>query len=128
MPASPQFPARGGPINTEERLMTLATAQPPVWPALVQHHGDAELEFIPDAGTFGAWQAGSTSAKLIDAEGKIFDLDRNKRLTAAGSASLAEVLMLIRAHASLEGICCTPKLGAPDIPSAIALLSSLVKG
>ncbi|MFL9608872.1 DUF4144 family protein [Methylobacillus sp. Pita2] len=107
--------------------MTLTTSHLPAWPALLQHHGDAELEFIPDATAFDRWQTSSTPAKLIDTEGRIFEIDRDKHLRAAGYASLEEILGLIRAHALLEGVCCTPKLGAPDIPSAMTVLSSLVE-
>jgi len=95
---------------------------------LIQHPGDAELEFIPDAAAFDTWQVTSTPATLIDKEGKTYVIGRDKHLIMKGLTSLEEILALIRAHAILEGICCTPKLGAPDIPTALTILSSIVKG
>lgn len=105
--------------------MTFTTPQ---WPALIRHHGDAELEYIPDAEAFHTWQHSiPTPATLIDATGQAFELSAKKELLSASKLPLEEILALIRAHAALEGVCCTTKLGAPDIPSAMALLASLVK-
>lgn len=101
----------------------------PQWPALIQHQGDAELEYIPHAEAFDTWQRYpiSTPAIMIDAAGLAFDLGNGNHLQPRSIVSLEEILSLIRAHAALEGICCTTKLGASDIPSAMALLASLVQ-
>ena len=95
---------------------------------MIRHHGDAELEYIPDAEAFRTWQhTFPTPATLIDVAGQAFELSAKKDLLSVTQLPLEEILALIRAHAALEGVCCTTKLGAPDIPSAMALLASLVK-
>lgn len=104
------------------------TSSTPQWPALIRHHGDAELEYIPDAEAFHAWQhVIPTPATLIDVTGQAFELGGKQHLRPTTKLPLEEILELIRAHAALEGICCTTKLGAYDIPSAMALLASLVE-
>lgn len=104
------------------------TSSTPQWPALIRHHGNAELEYIPDAVAFRAWQPATlTPATLIDVIGQAFELSARKHLLPTTKLPLEEMLELIRAHAALEGICCTTKLGASNIPSAMALLAGLVK-
>ena len=97
------------------------------WPALIQHTGDVELELLVDAQAFATWQASGTQARMIDVSGQVFALGPDKQPVAAGRASLEEILALVRQHALLEGVCCTSKLGAADIPAAFIILASLVQ-
>ncbi|MCB5191530.1 DUF4144 domain-containing protein [Methylobacillus arboreus] len=103
----------------------MSTPTPIHWPALIQYPGDDELEYLHDQTAWDAWKPGLSSAKLIDSNGVLYQLAPAKALTEQGKVSLAEVLNLIRAHAAQEGVCCTPKIGAVSISSAIRLLENL---
>lgn len=94
------------------------------WPAILQHPGADELEYLADQQTLTAWQGRST-VTLIDSLGASYALTPKLALSRQGNLSLQEILTLVRAHAAQQGICCTPKIGAANIADAIKLLASL---
>ncbi len=102
------------------------------WPAVIQVRGDDELRFI---GSAIEWEQCCLDAdvsiadRLIDARGCIFGLvSRAGRLqpaVASGCLTLAQVLVLVRAHVALQGSCCVAKLGARSIIDALHLIEKI---
>lgn len=103
----------------------MSAPTPLSWPALIHYPGDAELEYIADDSAWQTWEASPGAARLIDSHGIAYAITPDRRLTLLNHMTLEEILILIRAHAAQEGICCTSKIGAISIPAAINLLSSL---
>ncbi|MCB5186823.1 DUF4144 domain-containing protein [Methylobacillus caricis] len=96
------------------------------WPAIIHHAGDDELEYIADQQGWNFWHPSHGKSRLIDTAGRIYTITSHRKLQAEGtSLSLDEILALVRAHAMLEGICCTTKIGAANIHAAITLVASL---
>lgn len=94
------------------------------WPAIIQHPGADELEYLAEPESLAAWQGRST-VRLIDSAGASYALQPAHTLTRQADSTLQEILGLVRAHAAQQGICCTPKIAAANIADAIKLMASL---
>jgi hypothetical protein len=105
------------------------------YPCIIKHADDAELVYV---GNQSEWDSDEDlccfeydeSDCLIDSSGDIyiFTESSNKYVTpqASGeSMSLAEILGLVKAHASQKGSCCVAKLYAPTISDAFRIVESL---
>lgn len=100
------------------------------WPALLRLTGEAELLVVHDQ---AQWDGDPhlhaahylPTDVLIDAEGAIHRLRRETHgpvaLQSTGhSATLAEVIADVQAHAAQAGSCCVAKFSATTIREAIA--------
>lgn len=105
------------------------------WPAIVHYRGDAALAYVENQ---AAWDAAlhphgariCPGDRLIDANGHIHALFPGKHGTTEiapsdATATLEEVIALIRAHAAQEGACCVAKFHALTFAEAIAALRDM---
>ncbi|GAA3532557.1 DUF4144 family protein [Zobellella aerophila] len=105
------------------------------WPAIIKYSGEDELSYI---GSQSEWEldaelyAASLEAgdSLIDGQGQIYALVKNDQQRvvprpSGQSATLAELVTLLRGHAAQSGVCCVAKLNARTIAEAIALVESI---
>jgi hypothetical protein len=106
----------------------------PTWPAVISDSMDPELIYVSDASALAGHNhplinTPGGSGRLIDAGGKVFDLDASGAeilLTpSAQRLELDQVLHLVRAHAARSGACCVAKLWAPTIVDAFQIVESL---
>ncbi|MCB5184955.1 DUF4144 domain-containing protein [Methylobacillus gramineus] len=96
------------------------------WPAIIQHAGDDELDYIADQQSWNAWPPSQGDARFIDSAGRVYVITGPRQLKLKNTRlSLNEILTLVRAHAMLEGLCCTTKIGAANIQDAISLIPSM---
>jgi hypothetical protein len=99
------------------------------WPALLRLTGEAELLVVHDQ---AQWEGDPhlqlahylPTDALIDADGKIHSLQReaNGRVVpqpTRHTATLAEVITAVQAHAAQAGSCCVAKFSAASIREAI---------
>lgn len=103
------------------------------WPAIVKYAGEAELAYVEDQ---AAWDADAhlhgfryeASDVLIDSNGATYALPNAahgwvKPEPTGKSASLEEVIEMVRAHAAQMGSCCVAKFSASSIQEAFCAIS-----
>ena len=109
------------------------------WPAILHYPGQDELDYIASA---NAWEneqqlhtlSFQTAGRLIDSHGRVFNLP-DMEYQAGGSglapspsqetATLEQVIELVRAHAAQSASCCIAKISAPSIATAIRLVDKI---
>lgn len=97
------------------------------WPAVVKFNNTDELLY---AGSIEDWQSNSEMGGasfqagdlLIDSAGRVYNLVTGADYNDQQQRTLAEVIELVRQHASVCGHCCVSKLGAPSIRDALQLV------
>ncbi|WP_116472767.1 DUF4144 family protein [Zobellella maritima] len=105
------------------------------WPAIIKYSGEDELSYI---GSQSEWELDAAlyalsleeGDRLIDGQGLVYALDKNTRhklvpRPSGESATLADIITLVRNHAAQSGACCVAKLNARTISEAITLVESL---
>jgi len=111
--------------------------QHPIWPAVIQYSGDAELLYI---NSLAQWNNDASLHSfnyddadcLIDSAGNTFSLTRKVNNLAQpellnNPKPLKEILGLVKGHASQLGSCCVSKLYAPSIREAFKIVQSLTE-
>lgn len=103
------------------------------WPALLRFTGAAELLVVHDQAQWdydphlhAAYYL--PTDVLIDAEGKIYDLQCRARQrvvphATGNTATLVEVIAAVQAHAAQAGFCCVAKFSAASIREAITAVA-----
>ncbi len=104
------------------------------WPTLLKHDGEDELIYIESA---QAWADDEEMLLfifterdvLIDSQGQVFSLSDVQANSASCSplatASVDNLLELVRSHAALQGECCISKIHCQSISECLAIVASL---
>lgn len=108
------------------------------WPAILHHTGQDDLSYFENQADWDAQPRQNhlrPADRLIDADGRVWMPDTTHNQETNGQRMplkqtgeilpLAHVLYLVRAHAALNGSCCTAKLAASSIFEAIQLVPTL---
>ena len=87
------------------------------WPILIKHPQQPELQLLEN---LAQWQQETAhlypqELQIIDSQGHSYQWQGEAFYLATEQISLATIIDWVRAHASLNGHCCTAKLGANDI-------------
>jgi hypothetical protein len=105
------------------------------WPALIIYDGEDELNYIknrtvwdndPDLNLFSY----EPDDILIDTKGLVYTLNSTRNNIVIPKAtdnmlSLAELIDLVRKHASIENYCCSAKITAQSYLQAIEMVASI---
>lgn len=105
------------------------------WPAIIQYTVQAELVYIRNQAEWDAdrhlhgFRHGKADI-LIDSDGAVYRLtDARNGSTMPEStgktASLQQIIEMVRAHASQTGSCCVAKFSVASIREAIAAVNAL---
>jgi len=105
------------------------------WPGIIKHAGDSELSYVNEQ---SEWDNDAdlhlpeyaAADYLVDSSGAIFGLTKRsnhqvKPEPTGETSTLAEILGLVKAHASLSGYCCSSGLYAPSVHAAIDIVKSM---
>jgi hypothetical protein len=105
-----------------------------IWPAIIKYTGVDELVYVENLSTWDADKHLSSfryeaTDKLIDSSGRVYALQNTVNGAVmpeptGNSASLDEVIGMVRAHASQMGTCCTAKFFAASIQEAVDAVRS----
>jgi hypothetical protein len=108
------------------------------WPAIIKYAGEAELGFFSsqsawdDVGLHVSGHQASYQALdvLIDSSGEIYSIANKinglvEPAPSGRTATLHELIEMVRAHASVLGSCCVSKFYAASIPEAILMVNSI---
>ncbi|MCG9695677.1 DUF4144 domain-containing protein [Shewanella sp. Isolate11] len=96
------------------------------WPVMIKHTDDDLLQLLdsPEQWRQEYEQLQANSLTIIDAEGLCYHWQQGE-FVAAPRIPLEQLIAWLRVHASLNGHCCTAKLGANNIKQVFEILRYL---
>lgn len=94
------------------------------WPILIKHPESPQLQLIDE---MSQWQQETLhlcqqELQIIDSQGDSYHWQAETFHPAAKQISLQTIIDWVRAHASLNGHCCTAKLGASNIAQVFDMM------
>ena len=97
------------------------------WPILIKHPQQPQLQLIEH---LAQWQQETLhlspqELQIIDNQGTSYHWQGSQFQLAAEQMTLATIIHWVRAHASLNGHCCTAKLGANNIAQVFDMMRYL---